>query len=122
MEHPMRQTAIPVTPRSGESDAALVERARRGEGGAFEAIMRRYNRRLFRIAHGILKNAGEAEDAVQEAYVRVFTRRSEERRVGKECVSTRRSRWSRYLKKKDILISFILIINRTLSHDPPPNI
>src|SRR3546814_14924705 len=36
--------------------------------------MRRYNRRLFRIAHGILKNAGEAEDAVQEAYVRVFTR------------------------------------------------
>src|SRR3546814_19156627 len=54
-EHPMWQTAIPVTPRSGESDAALVERARRGEGGAFEAIMRRYNRRLFRIAHGILK-------------------------------------------------------------------
>src|SRR3546814_20587713 len=63
MEHPMRQTASPVAPQSGEGDAALVERARRGEGGAFEAIMRRYNRRLFRIAHGILKNAGEAEDA-----------------------------------------------------------
>src|SRR3546814_11177858 len=109
MEHPMRQTAIPVTPRSGESDAALVERARRGEGGAFEAIMRRYNRRLFRIAHGILKNAGEAEDAVQEAYVRVFTRidqlddqarRSEERPAGKEGVSKGRTRWGPYHKKK----------------------
>src|SRR3546814_8962716 len=73
MEHPMWQTAIPVTPRSGESDAALVERARRGEGGAFEAIMRRYNRRseehtselqsLMRISYAVfcLKNKIKAQ-------------------------------------------------------------
>jgi RNA polymerase sigma-70 factor (ECF subfamily) len=34
--------------------------------------MRRYNRRLYRIARGILRNEAEAEDAVQEAYVRAY--------------------------------------------------
>src|SRR5690606_8059968 len=40
-----------------------------GAMAPFELLMRRYNRRLFRIARGILKDDGEAEDAVQETYV-----------------------------------------------------
>jgi RNA polymerase sigma-70 factor (ECF subfamily) len=36
------------------------------------AIMRRYNRRLYRIARGILGNDAEAEDAVQSAYMHAF--------------------------------------------------
>lgn len=36
--------------------------------------MRRYNRRLYRLARGILRNDTEAEDAVQEAYVRAYER------------------------------------------------
>ena len=36
-------------------------------------IMERHNRRLYRIARGILRNDSEAEDAVQEAYVKAFT-------------------------------------------------
>ena len=46
--------------------------ARRGEG-ELRALMRRHNRRLYRIARGILKDETEAEDAVQEAYYRAFT-------------------------------------------------
>jgi RNA polymerase sigma-70 factor (ECF subfamily) len=34
--------------------------------------MRRHNQRLYRLARGILRNASETEDAVQEAYVRSF--------------------------------------------------
>jgi len=51
------------------SDADLASRVCRGDTPLFELIMRRYNRRLFRIARGILGNDAEAEDAVQEAYV-----------------------------------------------------
>ena len=53
-------------------DAALVEHVRRGDATAFAAVMRRYNRRLYRTARAILKDDGAAEDALQEAYVAAF--------------------------------------------------
>jgi RNA polymerase sigma-70 factor (ECF subfamily) len=54
-------------------DAKLVRRALTRDGTAFRTIMERYNRRLYRIARGILRNDSEAEDVVQEAYVKTFT-------------------------------------------------
>jgi putative membrane protein len=54
-------------------DAELVRRARARESAAFRTIMERHNRRLYRIARGILRNDSEAEDAVQEAYVNALT-------------------------------------------------
>jgi RNA polymerase sigma-70 factor (ECF subfamily) len=50
----------------------LVARARRGDTAAIRTIVRQNNRRLFRVARSILKDDWEAEDAVQEAYVRAF--------------------------------------------------
>jgi len=38
----------------------------------FEALMRRYNTRLFRVARAILRDDAEAEDAVQDAYLQVY--------------------------------------------------
>src|SRR3546814_14751311 len=86
---------------------------------AVRLVTGRNNQRLFRTAWSILKDHDEAEDAVQSTYLEAFatiggfagksslstwlTRilinealRSEERRVGKECVSKCRSRWSPY--------------------------
>jgi RNA polymerase sigma-70 factor (ECF subfamily) len=57
---------------SAESDHALVSRLRAGDHGAFETLMRRYNQRLYRLARSILKNDGEAEDVVQQAYLSAF--------------------------------------------------
>lgn len=53
-------------------DAEIVARVRGGEPALYELIMRRYNRRLFRIARSILGHDGEAEDAVQEAWVQAY--------------------------------------------------
>jgi len=53
-------------------DAQLVELARRGNGDAFRTLMQRNNRRLYRVARSVLADDSEAEDVVQEAYVRAF--------------------------------------------------
>jgi len=54
-------------------DGDLVRRALARDSSAFRAIMQAYNRRLYRIARSILRDDAEAEDAVQESYVRAFT-------------------------------------------------
>ena len=48
-------------------------RARARDEAAVRTITTRYNRRLFRIARSILRDDAEAEDVVQETYVRAFT-------------------------------------------------
>src|SRR4051812_19517519 len=55
-------------------ESSLVARARQRDESAVRELTRRYNRRLFRIARGILRDETDAEDAVQEAYVSAFTR------------------------------------------------
>ena len=50
-------------------DEELGARAARGDVTAFEALMRRHNRTLFRTARAILRDDTEAEDALQEAYL-----------------------------------------------------
>jgi RNA polymerase sigma-70 factor (ECF subfamily) len=50
-------------------DSALAARTALGDDLAFEAIMRRHNRLLFRTARSILKSDAETEDALQEAYL-----------------------------------------------------
>lgn len=69
----------PTSPRvpagaNGLSDHDLVGWVRAGDAAAFELIMRRHNRRLFRLARSVLRNGAEAEDVVQETYVRAFAK------------------------------------------------
>ena len=53
-------------------DDELVARVSRADHAAFEALMRRHNGRLFRVARTILKDEAEAEDALQEAYLEAY--------------------------------------------------
>ena len=53
-------------------DIELVARVARNDHAAFEVLMRRHNGRLFRVARAILKDAAEAEDALQEAYLDAY--------------------------------------------------
>jgi RNA polymerase sigma-70 factor, ECF subfamily len=54
------------------SDEEVVARVLAGETALFEIIMRRYNQRLYRVAQSILRNDAEAEDVMQDAYVRAY--------------------------------------------------
>jgi len=54
------------------SDADVVRRILAGEGDLYEVIIRRYDRRLYRVARSIVQSQQEAEDVVQDAYARAF--------------------------------------------------
>jgi RNA polymerase sigma-70 factor (ECF subfamily) len=58
--------------RGSDDDAALARSIGERDGRAFEVVMRRHNRMLFRIARSILVDEAEAEDAVQEAYLAAY--------------------------------------------------
>lgn len=56
----------------GWTDEDIVARVKAGDTALYEIIMRRYNQRLYRVARGILRDDSEAEDVMQDAYVRAY--------------------------------------------------
>ncbi|MDI3469142.1 MAG: RNA polymerase ECF-type sigma factor [Pseudolabrys sp.] len=64
-----------TTPLFAEQE--LIARARRRDEGAIRTIVRQNNRRLFRVARSILKDDWDAEDTVQDAYLRAFSHLAE---------------------------------------------
>jgi RNA polymerase sigma-70 factor (ECF subfamily) len=61
-----------MIPDAAIADAAVVARVLTGDSALFELLMRRYNRLLFRLARGIVRDDDEARDVVQAAYVRAY--------------------------------------------------
>jgi len=53
-------------------DVALVERVRAGEIAAYDELVRKYERQIFRIAQHITQNREDAEDVMQDAFVKAF--------------------------------------------------
>jgi RNA polymerase sigma-70 factor (ECF subfamily) len=65
------QTAL-RPPTSTPTDEQIVTRILAGETQLYELIMRRHNQRLYRAARAILRDDAEAEDVMQDAYVRAY--------------------------------------------------
>lgn len=65
-------TAAPSTPTSDADDAALAARIAAGDLPAFERLLRRFNRPLYRVARAIVKDDVDAEDVLQEAMLRAY--------------------------------------------------
>ncbi|RWC30900.1 RNA polymerase sigma factor [Mesorhizobium sp.] len=63
---------LTAVPSAASGDMQLVRRALARDGDAFRTIIKTHNQRLYRIARGVMRNDSEAEDIVQEAYVRAF--------------------------------------------------
>ncbi len=67
----MRTTAIKENPKE-LTDIEIAQRIAVGDQRAFELMMRRYNRPLYRTARSIVKDDAEAEDVLQEAYLLAY--------------------------------------------------
>jgi RNA polymerase sigma-70 factor (ECF subfamily) len=68
-EEPMQEDA---QPESGTSETELISRILAGEKELFGNLVRRYNRRIYHISRAIVQSDDEAEDIVQETFVRAF--------------------------------------------------
>jgi RNA polymerase sigma-70 factor (ECF subfamily) len=65
-------TPDPPVDHPADPDAQLVDRARSGDVSAFEELVRRHHRRIYRAALAVTGNEADAEDAAQVAFVKAF--------------------------------------------------
>jgi RNA polymerase sigma-70 factor (ECF subfamily) len=63
---------MPALSPAGGNDLDLVHASKNGDVGAFEELVKRYDRKLFRIAQSVTHNVEDSQDAVQEALLRAF--------------------------------------------------
>ncbi|HEV2277246.1 MAG TPA: RNA polymerase sigma factor [Acidobacteriaceae bacterium] len=63
---------LEITGCQSFTDEEVVERVLAGETALYEILMRRYNQRLYRLVRAILRDDSEAEDVMQDAYVRAY--------------------------------------------------
>jgi RNA polymerase sigma-70 factor (ECF subfamily) len=68
----MSEPTINPATRATDDDMMLARRIVAGDQHAFELLMRRHNRRLYRLARSTLRNDAEAEDALQDAYLHAY--------------------------------------------------
>lgn len=67
----MSEAALGRLPAAA-GERALVERARRGDHAAYEALVREHEQAAFRVAYVVLGSATDAEDVAQEAFVKAY--------------------------------------------------
>lgn len=68
----MKQDAVSTDRVETSADLELVHAAKAGNMAAFDELVRRYDRQLFRVALHITRNHEDAQDAVQEAFLKAF--------------------------------------------------
>ena len=67
-----RQTDTPAGAAAGQTDMELVDRARQGDRSAFRTLVERYQRRVYSVALGMVKNQDDAQDVIQEAFLKAY--------------------------------------------------
>jgi hypothetical protein len=74
LSHPMSMPTIQSIAGQLEPhpDVALVERVRGGDDAAYDTLVRKYERQLFRIAQHITQNREDAEDVMQDAFLKAY--------------------------------------------------
>jgi RNA polymerase sigma-70 factor (ECF subfamily) len=71
--HPETMAVIETKVRDAATDElTLVQAAKRGDVGAFEELVKRYDRNIFRIAQHITQNREDAEDVTQDAFLKAY--------------------------------------------------
>ena len=68
---PVDAIESPVKEPAGD-ELALVQAARNGDVSAFEQLIKRYDRKIFRLAHHITQNREDAEDVLHEAFLKAY--------------------------------------------------
>src|SRR3990167_9339186 len=65
-------TSLPMISRDQDADAAIVERYLAGDMTAFDELMIRYERQIYRICYRFVENRDDAMDLAQEVFIKAF--------------------------------------------------
>jgi len=71
---PVRVVARPVEARPTVDDADIIRRVRAGDADAFGALVEKYAGRIQRLVRGFIRNEQDAQDVVQDSFVKAFAR------------------------------------------------
>ena len=70
---PVLQLVADPSDMSNEaSDLSLVQLAQRGDAGAFDALVRRYQHKVVKLVMRYVRDPAEAEDVAQEAFIKAY--------------------------------------------------
>jgi RNA polymerase sigma-70 factor, ECF subfamily len=69
---PQDELTKPAVTIVSDEDTPLVVASQAGDGAAFEQLVSRYDRKLFRLAYHMVRNTEDAQDVVQETFIKVF--------------------------------------------------
>ena len=75
--NPPQAESVPRTSVPPPDDMALVEQAKQGSLDAFTELVNRYDRKIFRLTQHITGNREDAEDALQETFLKAFSHLSQ---------------------------------------------
>ena len=92
-----------VTRCVSDADLALIEASIEGDASAFETLVRRYRQRLLRIAQRVTRSLDDAEEAVQETFLKAFQ---------KLCQFRGNSKFSSWLIRIALNESFLILRKR----------
>jgi RNA polymerase sigma-70 factor (ECF subfamily) len=101
----------------GGDDFALVERAVCGDRGAFELLVRRHERRVYRVALAVLGNAEDAEEAMQDAFVKAYRHLGQFRRESKFTTWLTRIAINEAVQKRRVRRDFISLDDSRAADD-----
>jgi RNA polymerase sigma-70 factor (ECF subfamily) len=68
----MKGALMPVSSQAGADETVLVAQAREGDTQAFGELVRRYESKIFRLAQHITQNREDAEDVLQETFLKAY--------------------------------------------------
>ena len=68
----METRPVTETQASSWTDVEIIDRVLGGESALYELLVRRHNQKLYRAVRAVLRDDAEAEDAMQEAYIRAY--------------------------------------------------
>jgi len=68
----MRDSRMIVSSQAGADEAVLLAQAREGDTQAFSELVRRYESKIFRLAQHITQNREDAEDVLQETFLKAY--------------------------------------------------
>jgi RNA polymerase sigma-70 factor (ECF subfamily) len=63
---------MPVSSQAGADETALVAQSREGDTAAFGELVRRYEGKIFRLAQHVTQNREDAEDVLQETFMKAY--------------------------------------------------